>query len=118
MTHYQLVVFSNALDGRDAEYNDWYDNQHLNDVLAVPGFYRAQRLTVDRVLTGEPPEHKYLALYEFEADDLDRTLGHFFSLTGTDKMPMTDAMDTNAKPAVYRVMGPARELSAPTPWPA
>ena len=118
MTHYQLVVFSNALEGRDADFNDWYDNQHLGDVLAVPGFYRAQRLTIDRTLTGEAAEFKYLAVYEFEADDLDRTLGYFFSVINTDKMPITDAMDQTSKPAVYRVLGPAKELSAPTPWPA
>jgi hypothetical protein len=118
MTHYQLVVFSNALEGRDADFNDWYDNQHLDDVLAIPGFYRAQRMTIANPLSPEPAEYKYLAIYEFEADDLDKTLGYFFSLSGTDKMPMSDAMDKKAKPAVYRVMGPAKELSAPTPWPA
>ncbi len=117
MPQYQLVVFSNALEGRDADYNDWYDNQHIDDVLAVPGFYRAQRLTIERTLSGEPADYKYLAIYEFEADDLDRTLGYFFSITNTEKMPITDAMDTRAKPAVYRVLGPAKTLSAPTPWP-
>lgn len=118
MDRYQLVVFSNALEGRDADYNDWYDNQHLDDVLACPGFYRAQRLSIANPMSQEPAEYKYLSIYEFEAEDLDRTLGYFFSIINTDKMVMTDSMDPKAKPAIYRVMGPARELSVPTPWPA
>ena len=32
-----VVALANCVEGRVAESNDWYDNQHLADVLAVPG---------------------------------------------------------------------------------
>lgn len=39
-------VHSNPVPGREDEYNDWYTNQHLSDVLASPGFVAAQRFEV------------------------------------------------------------------------
>jgi hypothetical protein len=32
-----VLALANRVEGRDAGFNDWYDNQHLADVLAVPG---------------------------------------------------------------------------------
>ena len=118
MADYKLVVLSNAAEGRDDDYNEWYSKQHLNDVLNVPGFYRAQRMTVVNPLSDEPPAHKYMAIYEFESDDLAKTFGYFFLVTNTDKMPISDAMDRDAVLHVVRIMGDAVERSAPTPWPA
>jgi hypothetical protein len=43
MAHFKLVVMSDALDNRDDEFNNWYDNIHLKDVLAVDGIVAAQR---------------------------------------------------------------------------
>lgn len=37
MARYKLVAFSNAAGGQDAEFNAWYDGQHMPDVLAIPG---------------------------------------------------------------------------------
>jgi hypothetical protein len=117
MDSYRLVVFTNPVAGREAEYNDWYDNRHLDDVLNVPGFYKAQRFRLENPMSAEPAEYDYLAIYEFESDDLGRTLDHFFSITNTDKMPISTAMDGKAKPAIYRVIGPGKQRSEPAPWP-
>lgn len=43
MPHHAYVVWSNPDAGRDDEYSDWYNNRHLADVVAVPGFVSAQR---------------------------------------------------------------------------
>lgn len=37
MSKYVLLVHSNAVDGQDDAYNDWYDNTHIGEVLQVPG---------------------------------------------------------------------------------
>jgi hypothetical protein len=42
---YYLFVFDNAVAGRDAEYDHWLDSQHVPDMLSVPGFVEAQRMT-------------------------------------------------------------------------
>jgi len=31
------IVFSNPFEGKDDEFNEWYDNVHLPQVLAMPG---------------------------------------------------------------------------------
>jgi hypothetical protein len=63
---YRLLVATNPLPGRDDEYNDWYSNRHLDEVLrVVDGCLAAQRF---RVVDPEAGAHRYYALYEFEAD--------------------------------------------------
>ena len=37
------IVFSNPAEGKDDEFNDWYDNVHIPDLLAIPGMLSAQR---------------------------------------------------------------------------
>ena len=43
MPRYNLIVLTNPVDGREDEYNDWYTNVHLDDVLKIPGVVGAQR---------------------------------------------------------------------------
>ena len=63
-----LLVMTDAKDAtQEADFNDWYDNVHLEDVLMTPGIKKATRYE----LAGRPREGrgKYLALYEIETDD-------------------------------------------------
>lgn len=46
MGDYVIVVSSRPAAGREEEYNDWYNNQHLADVLAQPGFKTARRYKI------------------------------------------------------------------------
>lgn len=63
-----LLVFSNPVDGREEEYNDWYSNHHLDEILAVDGFTLAQRfrLAEHTRMTRDTPgaPYRYLALYQ------------------------------------------------------
>jgi hypothetical protein len=63
-----LVVLSNAVDGEDDQFNDWYDNQHLGDVLQVPGFIAARRFRLSEgQMPGAESPYRYLAIYEVES---------------------------------------------------
>jgi hypothetical protein len=70
MARYFFFAFSDCKDpSREKEFNDWYGNVHIPDMLQVPGMIRATRWEA-----GEPKEgmkRKYLALYEFETDNID-----------------------------------------------
>ena len=48
----------------EADFNHWYDTEHIPERLAVPGFVGAQRY---QAIEGEP---KYQALYELESVDV------------------------------------------------
>jgi hypothetical protein len=69
MARYILEVRTNCSDpGREAEYNDWYNNTHLPDVLETPGVIRATRY--ENTDPGEG-EAKFIAIYEIETDNID-----------------------------------------------
>ena len=40
---YKMVVFTNAVEGKDKEFNDWYQNTHLEQIVSIKSFVRAQR---------------------------------------------------------------------------
>jgi hypothetical protein len=64
-----MVVQSAPVDAaREKEYNDWYDNTHVPEITAVPGFVSARRYKVHGAAGSDVPA--YLAIYEIEADEL------------------------------------------------
>lgn len=88
-----LVVLTNPVAGREDEYNDWYTNRHLADVLKVPGFKAARRF---KLAQDDPAaKWKYLAIYEFETNDPAKALGELNSYAGTPDMVLSEAMDMN-----------------------
>ncbi|AYJ84876.1 hypothetical protein D3Y57_02050 (plasmid) [Sphingomonas paeninsulae] len=72
---YLFVVLTNPVEGQEEIYNDWYTNQHLPDLLRIPGFMAAQRfeLTETQRLIQFPHPYRYAAIYELETDDLAAT---------------------------------------------
>jgi hypothetical protein len=57
---------------RGREYNAWYDEKHLPQVCASPGFLSAQRFKVrPSQLSGSDEPPVYPAIYQLDADDLD-----------------------------------------------
>jgi hypothetical protein len=106
MARYTFVVLSESVEGREDEYNDWYTNRHLADVLRVEGFVAAQRF---RLTENDPPQefsHKYLALYEVETDDLEK-VKRALAETPSDLMPISPALDREH--AVARWFTPVTE---------
>ena len=90
MAQYRFLVISSPVAGHDAEYNAWYDQQHLKDVLNVPGFVAAQRFKVtgDSTLPGQ-----YVAIYEMETDDPAAALAELGARAGQAAMPISGALD-------------------------
>ena len=91
-----LVVLSNAHEGTDDEFNDWYTNTHIGDIIGLDGFQAAQRYRLsDRQVgdgEGEAPPYRYLAIYEVDGDDLGRAADSLAS--GVDSgMVISDALD-------------------------
>ncbi len=67
MAKHMVVVLSEPVEGREAEFDDWYENTHIREVLASTGWKYAQRF----VLTAEKGQKcplQHLALYEAEAE--------------------------------------------------
>jgi hypothetical protein len=113
MANYRCIVMSNPVPGRESEYNDWYDNRHMDDVLSIPGFVRAQRFEYVASLSAYPPGFKCLSIYEIDSEDIGATIGELTSAAGTSRLPISEALDTNVSAFVYRARGPARQKDAP-----
>lgn len=91
MKDYVYVVQSNPVPGREEEYNRWYNERHLADVLAVPGFVSAQRFKIaDPNAEGAPPQ-AYLALYFMRTDDPMGLLDTLRELVESGQMEMSEA---------------------------
>jgi len=68
-----VLVFTNCADpAREKEFNEWYDNTHVPDVLETPGFVGCTRY--EMVGDPGPGQGKFLAVYEVESDDLESTM--------------------------------------------
>ena len=61
-----LVVYTRCEPGRDDEFNKWYDEIHVGEVLALPGMTACQRFKLSD--SQMMPDHKfrYMAIYEFD----------------------------------------------------
>ena len=106
MPDYRFVVFTNAVEGREDEFNRWYDDRHIPDVLAVPGFVAAQRLAANPVRG--TPTHGYLTIYDMQTDDIEAVFADLATRVGTDRMPLSDALQRDALSSVYEIAGPRR----------
>ncbi len=72
MAKYLQVVALNCTEPeKEGEFNEWYNNIHLPDILETPGFQRATRW--ENTNPGEG-DAKYLALYEIETEDIESTM--------------------------------------------
>jgi hypothetical protein len=58
-----LLTLTEPPAGMEEEFNAWYDEEHLPERLAIPGFRSARRWVADCA----PGEGKYLATYELDS---------------------------------------------------
>ena len=93
MARFSLVVYSNPVEGREQEYNDWYSNRHLNDLLAIPGVISARRFKLSGTQIGEAAQaYQYLAIYDVEADDVPSFLKAMGERAAKGEIPVSSAV--------------------------
>lgn len=68
MAKYVMLAQSEPVEGREDEFNEWQENAHIKDVLALPGVTSAQRLEATPIMMGGNGR-KYMTIYEIETDD-------------------------------------------------
>ncbi len=71
VARYNFFVFSNCTDpSREEEFNRWYTHIHLPDLSHAKGL-----VSTKRYVDPEPnSKAKYLAVYEFETEDIDESI--------------------------------------------
>lgn len=94
MMRHQYVILSQAVSGREAEFEQWYDRQHLQDVCAVEGVVSARRFKIDSQRSSEldVPAWSSLAIYEIEGDDPQSVIADIAAAYGGAEMSCTDTL--------------------------
>lgn len=103
MAQYKLIVLSDPIEGREDEYNEWYDNHHLGAVLDLEGFTSAQRF---RVAEGPNASHKYMAVYDAEAPDARAAMARIEQSVAAGTMHISDALDRKTAVIFYEAITP------------
>jgi len=93
-----MVVQTSPAEGRESEYNEWYSGTHMPQILEIPGFQSARRFRVSG--DAQPSGHKYLAVYELEADDLAEPVAELRSRSASGRTDRTDALASTPAPVV------------------
>ncbi|MEY4160396.1 MAG: hypothetical protein RLZZ136_1017 [Pseudomonadota bacterium] len=90
---HKMVVLAKAASGRVEELAKWYDERHIPDLLAVPGFVSAERHTVLPVKVPEGTQQwDFMLIYEIAGDNPMTVLATMGGLMGTEQMPVSDAL--------------------------
>jgi hypothetical protein len=97
-----LIVETNCTDGDEDEFNRWYDEVHVPELLQIPGFNHVSRYRATETQPSRRPiEQRYIALYEVEAADaraaLDALDAH------TPQLNMSDTLRTGRGEVRMRV---------------
>jgi hypothetical protein len=104
MGRYVFVVYSNPVAGREQEYNDWYAQQHLQEMLACPGIVAARRLSLaERQIRDISEPFNYLALYEIETDDLQGFIDELIKRARSGSIERSSAL-SDAAPVFWKVL--------------
>ncbi|MEV0358288.1 hypothetical protein AB0H71_19790 [Nocardia sp. NPDC050697] len=85
----RLMVFATPKEGRDEEYNRWYTEVHIPEMLAIPGVVAAER---HRLVRGGPDEGRYLSVFTLEGDPAV-VLAELGARAKDGRMAVTDAGD-------------------------
>jgi hypothetical protein len=108
MPKYVMAVMTRpASPDREDEFNEWYTNTHIGEVISVPGFTGARRLKqIEALKNPTSPEQDYLALYEVEADDIGTVLAEVGARAGDGRIAANDVMVVEVS-GIYEVISEA-----------
>ena len=88
-----LAIFNNVAPGREAEFEEWFQHEHLAERIAVPGFLIGRR---HEAISGEPRYFNFYVTQSVEVlssprlsraarrPDADDAYGHVGNLQGHD----------------------------------
>ncbi len=113
MAKYTFLALTNPVEGKEDEFNEWYNTHHVPDVINVPGFVSGQRFKLaDSQFGGEASKaYKYLAVYEIETDDVAATIKELRARGGTADITPTNALD-GSRVATYMFAPIAEKVMA------
>jgi hypothetical protein len=106
MARFLQMVLTSPRPGQEDEFNHWYSEEHLSDVLGVDGIVAAQRFEFVASNGSADPQQRYLALYEVEADDHQEAIAKLnAALTEPGRMRRSNSLDPDFRQWYFRPLG-------------
>ena len=99
MSHeYTLIVQTSPVEGREDEYNAWYDDVHLPEFCALPGVISGRRYHITSATPDGTPA--YAAIYELSAhpDEVFKAMNRGVK---DGSVHMSDAVDQSSLRLTY-----------------
>jgi hypothetical protein len=91
MSHeYTLIVYTSPAEGREDDYNAWYDDIHLSEFSALPGVISGRRFKVASPTADG--KATYAAIYELSASP-DEVMAAMNAGIKDGTVRMSDAID-------------------------
>ena len=110
-----FIVMTEAIEGREDEFNDWYTNIHCHDTMRIEGSVAVQRwkrspyqLRYNKAYIG--PAQQWLCIYEM--NDTQANIDAHVRDCFTDAMPITSAMKMEMGEDFYYVPATPGKKSA------
>lgn len=95
-----LVSTSPASEADAAEFDRWYSEVHIPQVLErVPGFVAATRYKVHEASLSQP-DQKYVTAYEIEAEDIAAAHAALLEATGAGRLDSTTTLQLDPPPTM------------------
>jgi hypothetical protein len=101
-----FIVMTEAVEGKEDEFNDWYTNIHCHDTMRLKGSVAVQRwkLSPYQLLFGREhfgPPHRWLCIYEL--GDTQQNIDDHVAQCFSDAMPITSAQRIDLAEDFYYV---------------
>lgn len=101
-----FIVMTEAVEGREDEFNDWYTNIHCHDTMRLKGSVAVQRWKLSRHqlrynAAHVGPAQRWLCIYEL--GDTQQNIDDHVEQCFTDAMPITSAQRIDAAEDFYYV---------------
>lgn len=94
MARYIQTVLATPKPGTEEDYNRWHRDEHVHDVLDVPGFVSARRFRLAQPGNdGKPVTWQFFTIYEVETDDPAAMVAEMGRRYGTEQMPKSPLSD-------------------------
>jgi hypothetical protein len=113
MTTFHFLVLSNPVEGREDDFNRWYDDEHVEDLLSIEGFTAAQRYRLAALGPGQDkPTYRYAAIYEADADDVSVVHENLMTALKSGATRSTDAIAPGSLALWLEPIGDRREAAS------
>ena len=94
-----LIVASSPYSGREAEYEEWYDD-HVLHMLTIPGVTAARRFrSAGDERNG--PTQGFFTMYDWVVSDVDDARSQLVEFRSSGVAPITDVVDPSSICAWY-----------------